>query len=450
MEEELSRIPAGGGPHIVAIGGGTGLSTMLRGLKYYTHNITAVVTMADDGGGSGVLRHDLGMPPPGDLRNCLEALADVEPIMEELLSYRFHDGSLAGQSFGNLFLAALDGISPSFETAVERMNQILAVKGKVLPVTADTVDIVAEFENGTSIRGESKISAFKRSQHCRIRRVRMEPKDPKPLKAALDAIARADVILLGPGSLYTSIIPNLLVPGIADAVAASPALRIYIANIMTQEGETEGYTLSEHLQALADHGRSGMIDLALGNSAIIPANIRERYQTENAFPLMIDGMAVRRMGVELICEPLSDISRHNHARHDPRKLKVHLLLQMHAALLAVVDGLLTGFEEDGEVAALHLHEPVPVKVLGGRAPAGAAHVGAAGAHDEAHFLHVLRDVDDHLGPVGAGVHGIAPAILALEPDPHVAGVDVDLVLGPVDIALAGIALQVHGVLQRSP
>ena len=320
MEEEFSRIPAGGGPHIVAIGGGTGLSTMLRGLKYYTHNITAVVTMADDGGGSGVLRHDLGMPPPGDLRNCLEALADVEPIMEELLSYRFQDGSLAGQSFGNLFLAALDGISPSFETAVERMNQILAVKGKVLPVTADNVDIVAEFENDTSIRGESKISAFKRSQHCRIRRVRMEPKEPKPLKAALDAIAQADVILLGPGSLYTSIIPNLLVPGIADAVAASPALRIYIANIMTQEGETEGYTLSEHLQALADHGRPGMIDLALGNSAIIPAYIRERYQTENAFPLMIDGMAVRNMGVELVCEPLSDISRHNHARHDPRKL----------------------------------------------------------------------------------------------------------------------------------
>ncbi len=325
MDEELNRIPSGGGPHIVAIGGGTGLSTMLRGLKYYTRNLTAVVTMADDGGGSGVLRHDLGIPPPGDLRNCLQALANVEPILEELLGYRFHDGSLAGQSFGNLFLAAMNGISPSFESAVERMNQILAVKGKVLPVTADTVDIVAEFENGTSVRGESKISDFKRSQHCRIRRVRMEPEQPKPLAAALEAIERADVILLGPGSLYTSIIPNLLVPGIADAVANSEALRIYIANIMTQEGETEGYTLSEHLQALADHGRPGMIDLVLANSALIPAYIRERYQTENAFPLMIDGKTVRSMGVELVCEPLSDISRHNHARHDPQKLAEAIL-----------------------------------------------------------------------------------------------------------------------------
>lgn len=320
MDDNLSKIPSGGGPRVVAIGGGTGLSTMLRGLKYYTRNLTAIVTMADDGGGSGVLRHDLGIPPPGDLRNCLQALANVEPIMEDLLGYRFQEGSLAGQSFGNLFLAALDGISPSFETAVRRMNQILAVTGEVLPVTADNVDIIAEFENGTSVRGESKISDFKRRQHCRIRRVRMEPEHPAPLGRALEAIGSADVIILGPGSLYTSIIPNLLVPGIADAVAASGALRIYVANIMTQEGETEGYTLSEHLQALADHGRGDMIDLALANSALIPAYIRERYRTENAFPLMIDGRAVRDMGVELLCEPLSDISRHNHARHDPIKL----------------------------------------------------------------------------------------------------------------------------------
>lgn len=314
------KISSDGGPHIVAIGGGTGLSTMLRGLKYYSRNITAVVTMADDGGGSGVLRHDLGMPPPGDLRNCLQALANVEPIMEELLAYRFQDGVLAGQSFGNLFLAALDGVSPSFEQAVERMNQILAVTGRVLPVTATNVNIVAEFENGTSVRGESKIYAFKKEQHCRIRRVRMEPSPVTALPRVIEAIQEADVIVLGPGSLYTSVIPNLLVSGVAQAIAASKALRLYIANIMTQEGETEGYTLSEHIQALRDHGVPGMIDICLANSSDIPENVRQRYQSENAQPMLVDGRAVRELGVELICEPLSDLNKRYKARHDSHKL----------------------------------------------------------------------------------------------------------------------------------
>ncbi|MCC8181680.1 MAG: YvcK family protein [Clostridiales bacterium] len=329
MNTEHWRIPSDGGPHIVAIGGGTGLSTMLRGLKYYSRNITAVVTMADDGGGSGMLRHDLGMPPPGDLRNCLQALANVEPVMEELLGYRFHDGSLAGQSFGNLLLAALDGISDSFEEAVERMNQLLAVTGQVLPVTSENVNLVAEMENGTSVRGESKIFSFKRSQHCRIRRVRMEPERPPVLPKVLDALREADVIVLGPGSLYTSIIPNLLVPGVADAVAESQALRIYVANIMTQEGETEGYTLSEHLQALFDHGRPDMVDLCLANSADIPEEVRRLYRTENAQPMLVDGDAVRAMGVELICEPLSDETKRYKARHDSMKLA--------RAILAVVE-----------------------------------------------------------------------------------------------------------------
>ncbi len=314
------KIPSDGGPHIVAIGGGTGLSTMLRGLKYYSRNITAVVTMADDGGGSGVLRQDLGMPPPGDLRNCLQALANVEPIMEELLAYRFPEGVLAGQSFGNLFLAALDGISDSFEQAVERMNQILAVTGRVLPVTDTNVNLIAEFENGTSVRGESQIYAFKKQQHCRISRVRMEPERPGVLPQVIEAIGQADVILLGPGSLYTSIIPNLLVSGVAEAVARSQALRIYIGNIMTQEGETEGYTLSEHIRALLDHGAPGMIDLCLANSSGIPENVRARYRTENAQPMLVDGAAVRALGVELICEPLADETRRQKARHDPQKL----------------------------------------------------------------------------------------------------------------------------------
>ncbi|MGM9594454.1 MAG: uridine diphosphate-N-acetylglucosamine-binding protein YvcK [Candidatus Onthomonas sp.] len=314
------KIPSDGGPRIVAIGGGTGLSTMLRGLKYYSRNITAVVTMADDGGGSGVLRQDLGMPPPGDIRNCLQALANVEPIMEDLLAYRFQDGVLAGQSFGNLFLAALDGISPSFDQAVEKMNQILAVTGRVLPVTNSNVNLVAEFENGTYVRGESKIFAFKRAQHCRIRRVRMEPSPVTALPRALEAIRDADVIVLGPGSLYTSVIPNLLVSGVAQTIAESKALRLYIANIMTQEGETEGYTLSEHIRALEDHGVPGMVDLCLANSAVIPQEVRERYQSENAQPMLVDGDAVRALGVELICEPLSDETKRYKARHDPHKL----------------------------------------------------------------------------------------------------------------------------------
>ena len=314
------RIPSDGGPHIVTIGGGTGLSTMLRGLKYYSRNLTAVVTMADDGGGSGVLRQDLGMPPPGDLRNCLQALANVEPIMEELLAYRFPEGALAGQSFGNLFLAALDGISGSFEEAVARMNQILAVTGRVLPVTDNNVNLIAEFENGTSVRGESQIYAFKKQQHCRISRVRLEPERPNALPPVIEAIGQADVIILGPGSLYTSVIPNLLVSGVVEAIDRSQALRIYIGNIMTQEGETEGYTLSEHIRALLDHGVPGMIDLCLANSADIPEDVRVRYRPENAQPILVDGSAVRALGVELICEPLSDETRRYKARHDPQKL----------------------------------------------------------------------------------------------------------------------------------
>lgn len=312
-----SKIPVGGGPRVAALGGGTGLSTMLRGLKYYTNNLTAIVTVADDGGGSGMLRQDLGMPPPGDIRSCLQALANAEPILEDLLDYRFQEGSLAGQSFGNLFLAALNGISPSFDQAVARMSEVFAINGQVLPVTNENVNVVAQFENGSSIMGESKISAFKRVQNCRIAKVRMEPERPVALPAALEAIRKADIILLGPGSLYTSVIPNLLVDGVAEAVAQSDALRIYIANIMTQEGETEGYTLSDHLRALFAHSRAGLVDLCLANSAPIPMELQERYRAENAAPIVIDKEAVEALGVKLTCCPLAnegdtvEFARHN-------------------------------------------------------------------------------------------------------------------------------------------
>ena len=210
--------PKSRGPRLAVIGGGHGLSNMLRGLKRYTENISAIVTVADDGGGSGMLRQDLGMPPPGDIRNCLEALANTEPLMSELMHYRFTEGSLAGQSFGNLFLAALNGISPSFDAAVSRMSQVLAITGRVLPVTTADVQLEAEFENGASVVGESKIFYCKKKEDCRITKVRLLPEHPKALPEAVEAIWDADMIILGPGSLYTSIIPNLLVDGIVEAI----------------------------------------------------------------------------------------------------------------------------------------------------------------------------------------------------------------------------------------
>ncbi|MDR0405966.1 MAG: YvcK family protein, partial [Clostridiales bacterium] len=214
-------------PKIVALGGGTGLSTMLRGLKKFTPDLTAVVTVADDGGGSGVLRQDLGMLPPGDIRNCIVALAQTEPLMTKLLQYRFDEGCLAGQCFGNLFLAAMYGISKNFEQAVQRVSDVLRVTGRVLPVTVDDVHIEAELESGEIVIGESKISRALSDGKGRIKTVRLVPSDAEPLGDALREIEQADIIVLGPGSLYTSIIPNLIVRGVADAVMKSGALKIY-------------------------------------------------------------------------------------------------------------------------------------------------------------------------------------------------------------------------------
>ena len=245
------------GPKIVAVGGGTGLSTMLRGLKAFTSNITAVVTVADDGGGSGVLRQELGMLPPGDIRNCILALADTEPLMEQLLQYRFRGGKLNGQNFGNLFLAAMDGISSSFVEAVKRMSDVLAVTGRVLPVTLNDVTLCAELEDGSIVCGESQIGNRRQFNRCRIRRVYLEPSDAEPLDDVIDAINQADVIVLGPGSLYTSILPNLLVRGICPAIKRSSAIKIYVCNVMTQPSETEEYNVSDHIRALEEHSCRG-------------------------------------------------------------------------------------------------------------------------------------------------------------------------------------------------
>lgn len=308
------------GPKVVAIGGGTGLSTMLRGLKSHTRDLTAIVTVADDGGSSGMLRQDLGMPPPGDIRHCMEALANAEPVMQQLLAYRFPDGSgsLTGQSFGNLILAALNGISGSFDEAVGLMSQVLAITGRVLPVTNADVALEATFENGTRVLGESKISAFKKEQDCRIESVRLLPEHPAALPEAVRAIGEADLILLGPGSLYTSVIPNLLVDGIAQAVCAAPALKIYICNIMTQDGETEGMTASDHVKALLRHSGPGLVDICLCNSAPVRPRLVERYKEEDAAPIVVDREAIEALGVELVTRPLAsetlDYARHSYAR----------------------------------------------------------------------------------------------------------------------------------------
>ena len=238
------------GPKVVVIGGGTGLSTMLRGLKLYTDNITAIVTVGDDGGGSGKLRADLGMLPPGDIRNCILALADTEPIMEDLLKYRFTEGTLKGQNFGNLFLAAMAGISENFEDAVQKMSSVLAVTGKVLPVTLDDMKLIAELENGNIIEGESIIPSEALKQNSRIKTLKINPEKAKPLVDALMAIEDADAIIMGPGSLYTSIIPNLLVEDIVESIGRSNAIKIYVSNVMTQPGETDDFTVSDHIKTL--------------------------------------------------------------------------------------------------------------------------------------------------------------------------------------------------------
>ena len=312
------------GPKLTAIGGGTGLSTMLRGLKKYTKNLTAVVTVADDGGGSGVLRRDIGMPPPGDIRHCMESLANVEPIMERLLTYRFQEGSLAGQSFGNLILAALNGVTGSFEEAVAQMSQVLAITGRILPVTSADVQLEAVFENGARVVGESKISSFKKEQDCRIAHVALLPERPAALPAALQAIREADLILMGPGSLYTSVIPNLLVEGVVEAICRSEALKIYVCNIMTQEGETEGYTAADHVDALLSHGAPGLVDLCLANSAPVRPGLVEKYREEDAAPILVDRERIRAMGLELEEYPVASEGG-DYARHDPDRLAAAVL-----------------------------------------------------------------------------------------------------------------------------
>lgn len=303
------------GPKLVVIGGGTGLATLLRGLKEHTSNITAIVTTADDGGSSGRLRDELGIPPPGDIRNTLVALADTEPLMEKLFQYRFSWGEgLKGHSFGNLFIAAMTEVTGDFEAALRESSKVLAIRGRVLPSTLDEVRLHAHFADGTSVIGESVIPA----QGKRIERISLFPEDVKPLQEALTAIEEAHAIILGPGSLYTSILPNLLVDGIAGAIRRSRATKIFVCNVMTQPGETDGYTASRHLQAICDHVGQGLVEYAVVNDAPIPDEVVERYRREGAYPVEPDVERFEAFNVVAVTGHLID--RSDLVRHDPAKL----------------------------------------------------------------------------------------------------------------------------------
>ena len=303
------------GPAITVIGGGTGLSVLLRGLKCVTSNVTAVVTVADDGGSSGRIRQDLGIIPPGDLRNCLVALADTEPLMEKLFQHRFGGkGDLAGHSFGNLFIAAMAEVLGDVEKALKESSKVLAVKGKVLPSSTETVRLFAEMADGTIVEGESQIPLANQ----KINKVFLEPGDVAPVKSSLDAIKESDAIILGPGSLYTSVLPNLLVNGIAETIKNSKAIKIYICNVMTQPGETDDYTASMHIKALLDHVGPGIIDYVIVNSKEISLAAQEMYADQGAKVVKIDESEIDKLGVKLVKANI--INETNLVRHDPVKL----------------------------------------------------------------------------------------------------------------------------------
>ena len=307
------------GPKIVVIGGGTGLSTMLRGLKYYTSNITAIVTVGDDGGGSGSLREDLGILPPGDIRNCILALADTEPLMEDLLQYRFKDGSLKGQSFGNLFLAAMDGVSDNFEDAVQKMSSVLAVTGKVLPVTLDDMQLEAILENGSKVVGESQIPQEALKQKSKIKKLMINPENAEPLKDALNAIMEADAIVMGPGSLYTSIVPNLLVKKISSTIRKSDAIKIYVSNIMTQPGETDNFNVSDHVKVIENYCGKDILDYVIANDGKISDEMKDKYLEEGSTLVGLDVHNLEKLNVEVICDNLIRI-KNGTVKHNSDKL----------------------------------------------------------------------------------------------------------------------------------
>lgn len=311
----LSNLKLSKGPKVAVIGGGTGLSVMLRGLKTKTYNLTAVVTVADDGGSTGRIRQDLDIIAPGDLRNCLVALADKEGLMEKLFAHRFGgSGNLTGHSFGNLFIAALIEVLGDVEEAMDATSKVLKVRGKVVPATAEKVSLNAELTDGRIVHGESQIP----KAHGKIKRVFTTPEHPKAIQSAVKAIEEANTIVLGPGSLYTSIMPNLCVPEIIDAICRSKAKKIYICNVMTQPGETDGYSVVDDVAAINRQVGKPVIDFVLANEGPIAPETLQHFATLGSEPVRIDKKEVGQQGAILILSDLVDPK--TGVTHDTKKL----------------------------------------------------------------------------------------------------------------------------------
>ena len=302
-------------PRIVSIGGGTGLSTLLRGLKKFDLDLSVIVTVTDDGGSSGRLREELRVLPPGDIRNCMIALSEDERLMSQLFRFRFNsDGGLHDHSFGNLFLTAMAGVTGDFAVAVRLTSEVLAIKGVIYPSTNSNVQLRAELEDGSWVEGETRITA----QRKRIRRVQLTPADARPLPDALHAIACADLITLGPGSLYTSLIPNMLVQEVIGAIRSSRAMKVYIQNIMTQPGETDGYSTADHIQALTEHSDGILFPNVLLNRALPSAGMLKPYEAEKASLVEIDRERLRALRLNLVEREL--LAEDGMIRHDPDRL----------------------------------------------------------------------------------------------------------------------------------
>jgi uncharacterized cofD-like protein len=311
QRKQLSR-----GPKIVTVGGGTGLAVLLSGLKEYTSNISAIVTVADDGGSSGRLRQQFDILPPGDIRNCLVALADAPALMRDLFQFRFDGNSeLSGHSFGNLFITVMTRVAGDFEKAIKETSKVLALRGQVLPSTLENVVLAAQYQDGSTIVGEDKIAKARKL----IERINLMPAHPLATPDALKAIKEAQIIILGPGSLYTSIIPNLLISEICETIAASNATKIYVCNAMTQGGETEGFSASDHIRALLKHSAPRVVDYCIVNTAEMPAEILKRYAEENSFPVANDKKKIENMGYRVIEDDIG-IVEDGVVRHDPAKL----------------------------------------------------------------------------------------------------------------------------------
>ncbi len=309
------------GPKIVTIGGGHGLSHLIFGLKEYTSNITAIVTVADSGGSSGRLREEFNIVAPGDIRNCLVALADAPALMGELFQFRFSkDSELKGHNFGNLFLTAMVQLTGGdFERAVKESSKVLAIRGKVIPSTVTNVHLVAEYVDGSRTEGEAKIP----NTHSRIKRLSLKPQDAQPTKDALQSIEEAEIIILGPGSLYTSVIPNLIIPGMSEVIAKSKAFKIYICNVMTQPGETDQYSVSDHIRALVEHSHKDIINTCLINNGVVSSEVLSRYEHEHSFPVEPDVERIKDLGYKVVATDL--VSDKDFVRHDSLKLNKVLI-----------------------------------------------------------------------------------------------------------------------------